>query len=158
MVDIENLKLVLYDFDDTLCIHGKHRGSREVDLTYDISVLAGNHDYSDCKPNVHMMEFMKLCSKRGIHQGLISATCSYKHMELKSDRVAQHYGLKLDNFCVGSPENKLRLLAAIPEAYNIPRECILLIDDYAKTLNAAQAEGFMSASPMEIVNYIVELG
>ena len=55
---------------------------------------------------------------------------------------------------MGKIENKLDMMIALAEAYEIPRKQILIIDDYWLTLERATNAGFMAASPMEVVNFV----
>lgn len=98
---------------------------------------------------------MKLCVDANIRIGLISATMSFKHMKGKADWVNETYGYELENCCVGTPEEKIDMMIALSEAYEIPRNQILIVDDYWLTLERVVNAGFMTASPMEVVNFIV---
>lgn len=154
MINIENTKIVLLDFDDTLCIHENHQGDED-DSIYNKNILKiGIDTWSNCSPNIHLKRFMEECIKRNIKLGLISATMSYPHMKAKNDWVLDNYGIELENYCVGTYEGKVKIMIAISDAFNIPREQILIIDDLYENLERAAKNGFMACTPMEIVNYI----
>ena len=156
MINFGRIKIVLFDFDDTLCIHEEHGDSPEEQMKYDKSVLTnGAGAWSHLRPSRHMSQFMKLCADANIRMGLISAAMSFVHMKGKADWVKETYGYELENYCVRNPEAKLDMMLALAEAYRIPRSRILIIDDYWLTLERAANAGFMAASPMEVVNFIV---
>ena len=155
MIDFNLIKFVLFDFDDTLCIHKKHSSNSQDDLEYDKKVLLmGSRAWNNMDKSIHMQKFMNVCKKKNIRMGLISATCSFQHSQGKHDWVFAQYGVDLENFCVGTFEDKLRIMIAISEAYEIPRNQILIVDDLWENLERAANNDFMACSPMEVVNYI----
>ena len=158
MINLNNVKIVLYDFDHTLCIHSYHDCSNDTTHEYNIEVLLHGKDaWSDCKLNMHMKKFIEECNKRGIRQGLISATHSYKHASAKNDWVKTNYGIELENFCVATADDKIEMMNSIADAYKYSRDEILIVDDYWYTLEKAANNYFQACSPMEVVNYIEDL-
>lgn len=159
MLVLENIKVVLWDFDDTLCIHKFHGSDSDSEHMYNVDVLLHGKDaWNTGKPNIYMKRFMKLCSDKGIKQGLISSTTSYKHAIGKCDWVKDNYGVELENFCVGTFEAKLDMMLAIADAYNYERDAILIVDDFWENLERAANNGFQACTPMEIVNFIIDKG
>lgn len=155
MIIIDNLKLILYDFDHTLCIHKYHDSSDDTTHSYNVDVLVnGKEAWSHCTTNKHMKEFMELCKEKGIRQGLISATHSYKHASAKNDWVLDKYGIELENFCVAKADDKIEMMNSIADAYYYERYEILIVDDYFAILENAANNNFQACSPMEIVNFI----
>lgn len=159
MIDLKNLKLVLYDFDDTLCIHKCHEDNDDLDHLYNINILVGGlAAFNDGSTSLFMKKFMDVCARMNIRQGLISAALSYKHCEAKNEWVRRNYDINLENFCVGSANGKIDMMTAIADAYCFDKNEILIIDDYWYTLEKASNLGFQACTPMEIVNYISERG
>ena len=82
--DLSKVKLVLWDFDDTLCIHSWHGNNDNQTHDYNTRVLReGTGAWSQCKPSKTMKRFMDVLCEKNIKQGLISATTSAKHMIAK---------------------------------------------------------------------------
>lgn len=159
MIDLKNLKIVLYDFDDTLCIHKYHEASDDLEHLYNINVLIkGSDTYNDCSISLFMKKFMNICSKMNIRQGLISASLSYKHFEAKNEWVRRNYDTQLENFCVGRVDRKIDMINAIADAYCFDKNEILVVDDFWETLEKVANAGFQACSPMEIVNFIIDKG
>lgn len=162
MINLTNIKIVLYDFDHTLCIHTYHNASNDTTHEYNVSVLlkgketwaTGKEVWNNCNTNKHMKEFMELCKTSGIRQGLISATHSYKHASAKNDWVLDRYGIELENFCVATADDKIEMMKAIATAYKYENYEILIVDDYFAILENAANNNFQACSPMEIVNFI----
>lgn len=152
MINIDNLKLALFDFDDTLCIHKNHQTGSEEE--YFKKILLGQNAWETCETNIHLKYFMEELIKRNIKLGLISTTVSFKHMEAKQKWVEQNYGIKLENYCVNTFENKLMMMKAISNAFNILPEEILIVDDLYENIERAANNNFQACTPIEVVNYV----
>lgn len=157
MVKLDSLKMVLYDFDDTLCIHNNHTLYESSLHRHNVSVIRkGVGAWDNASVSSHMKEFMELCESYGIRQGLMSATSPY-HSLHKCEWVEHSYGIELENFCVSSSEDKSSTMCVIADAYDYKHNQMIIIDDYWKVLTSASNEGFQAYSPMQIVNYIESL-
>lgn len=97
---------------------------------------------------------MNSAHNKNIRQGLISGTTCYIHMKNKENWVKKNYGITLENFCVRSQGMKLGIMIAIAEAFGYKHDEILLVDDLYKNLERASDNGFQSATPVEIINYV----
>lgn len=155
--NLQDLDMVLFDFDDTLCIHAEHGGSEELDQEWMVKVLRkGAAAWEKCSINESMKLFMEECLNCNLQMGLISTVESEKHAKGKFDWVIKNYGIILENFCVSTFEGKLDMMLAISKAYGIPKEKILIVDDYWKNLERAANAGFKACTPMEVVNWVKE--
>lgn len=158
MIKLQDIKLVLFDFDNTLCLHTKYTNNEDIEQAYDINILLEDKDpWENCLVSSHLKQFMELCVERNIKIGLISATASSKHAVKKQNWVAEKYGFLPENYCVSSAENKIRMMRAITVTDEIDKSQILLVDDLFFTLEDAANAGFMACSPMEVVEYMEEL-
>lgn len=109
----KRLKLVLFDFDDTLAVHEGHLSCSK--LTYLTCIHSDNTDpWKGTKKNVQLEKFMNLCVKNNIEIGLISATTSYTAGKRKEEWVLDNYGIACENFCVGDSEQKLSKCRLLP--------------------------------------------
>lgn len=153
MINFEKLEMVLFDFDETLCIHTKHEDQDYVQFCSNV-LLNREKAWSDCSPSTHMKKFMDICQKRYISMGLISAASEYFTMLYKAKYVLENYGIALENFCVGKIELKVPTMKAISEAYNIEPSNMLIVDDNVPTIMSAIDAGFQACSPMEVVNFV----
>ena len=156
MIDLDKLNYVLFDFDDTLCIHTRKKLLSYDSTDYMKSLLLNDSwwDKIGCKPNKYMKEFMIELQNRNIELGLISQTDSYIHMVRKQEWVKEKYDIDLKNYCVSS--DKIDMMVALSRAYPIPFYSILIVDDKETILNMAVSKGFQAASPIEVVNYIAD--
>lgn len=155
MIILDSLKIVVLDFDDTLCIHTNH--AITPDDTYNFDVIAGNAVFQDGEINEQIHKFMQLIHRKHITIGLMSATKSFKHMQAKHKWVKDNYGMDIENWCVGTKDSKVEMLKTIADVYEIDRHKLLLVDDLYITNTEAANAGFQAATPMEVVNLINEL-
>lgn len=155
MNKLENLKMVLFDFDDTLAVHSQgHRISDHL-MKYMINVHSGNKElWNTSKPNLQLKKFMDYLAYKNIPMGLISGVHDCKAAERKIEWVKENYGYSLKNYCVSSQEQKMIELSTIAEVNGLHESQIALVDDYYENLGNAEKMGFTTFSPMEIVNLV----
>lgn len=155
MLDIKKIKIILWDFDDTLCFHSDHSSPLdEFDTEYNVGVLLGRDVHSTCNMNNTIKRFIDYAKCENKRQGLISGVDCFIHAKNKENWVKEHYGIELENYCVGSQEMKLGMLIAIARAFGYARGEILLVDDAWENLERAADNGFQTASPVEIINFV----
>lgn len=155
MNKLENLKMVLFDFDDTLAVHSQgHRISDHL-MKYMINVHSGSKElWNTSKPNLQLKKFMDYLAYKNIPMGLISGVHNCKAAERKIEWVKENYGYSLENYCVSSQEQKMIELSTIAEVNGFHESQIALVDDYYENLGNAEKMGFTTFSPMEIVNLV----
>ena len=159
MVDLTNIKLAVFDFDDTLCIHPKHGYTDKDELELELRVYKDETSpWSKHSKSRHMQEFINSCIEKKIHMGMMSLAPSFKHSERKIHWIKENYGVDMENYSVGNREDKLRLLKVLAQTFNIEHNKIMLVDDRSDTLNEAAKNGFVAVSPMQVVNYIESRG
>lgn len=154
-----NIKYVLFDFDDTLCVHSDHKSlSYEAYHAYGVNILndkcAGEQLYPTSNASIHMHRFIETCQRFNIKIGLISHVGSVPQSIAKIKWAEEWYKTKFENFCVSTREQKVEMLKCISDNTGIERSQILIVDDAFPTLTEAADAGFMTATPMEIVNFI----
>lgn len=154
-INLTNLKIVLFDFDNTLCIHNEHKTKTSIEFETDI-LKYGEKVFCEAESNTHMKAFIDLCIKHNICIGLISTTKSCKRADEKLKWAQLKYNTKFHNYCVGTQEAKLEMMEALANASGYTKDEIAIVDDYWYQLNRANNAGFRAYSPMQIVNFIEE--
>ena len=157
MNTLENLEMVLFDFDDTLCIHSHRSDSYEELMEYLSYIHSGEtfpKSWNKSKPNLQLKKFMDYLAYKNIPMGLISGVRDCKAAERKIEWVKENYGYSLENYCVSSQEQKMIELSTIAEVNGFHESQIALVDDYYENLGNAEKMGFTTFSPMEIVNLV----
>ena len=73
MLDLQKIKLILWDFDDTLCFHSDHRSPKdEFDTEYNVKVLLKQDPYATCSMNYDIKKFMNYVDIYKILNGIYS--------------------------------------------------------------------------------------
>lgn len=164
MIDLKKAKVVLFDFDDTLCLHTQHRKDTQVEREKYISenvFTSGDftEKWDNTKISTTMDRFMHKCNELGLELGLVSSVENYRIAKNKVRWVKAVYGLKLRNYCTSVSDGgtaKVNMMQAIADSKGLANDEILIIDDWWIVLEAAANRGFQAASPMECVAYIEE--
>ena len=151
MNTLENLEMVLFDFDDTLCIHSHRSDSYEELMEYLSYIHSGEtfpKSWNKSKPNLQL---------KNIPMGLISGVRDCKTAERKIKWVKENYGYLLENYCVSSQEQKIIELKVLAKVNRLHENQIAIIDDLYPNLEKAESEGFVALSPMQVVNLFNEI-
>lgn len=154
MNKLENLKMVCFDFDDTLCIHSKRVD--EGTFKYLCSMHADNDYWKDSEVDLQLKLFMDYLHAQGIKMCLIGGVDSFKESERKIKWVKENYGYCLENYCVCSQEQKIVELKVLAKVNRLHENQIAIIDDMYPNLEKAESEGFVALSPMQVVNLFNE--
>lgn len=162
MKDFEKVKLVAFDFDDTLFAHTEHVSESENEevqyllkcLSAKQNFISNNEVWGNCTTNQNFEVLFNYCKCHKIIIGLISGTSAYVCAEQKVEYVEEKYGYKLNNWCVASQTEKIPMLKALATLHNLNPEQILIVDDNYKVLTTAGDNGFQCATPIEMVNFV----
>jgi hypothetical protein len=160
MNKLENLEMVLFDFDDTLCIHSHRSDSYEELMEYLSYIHSGEtfpKSWNKSKPNLQLKKFMDYLADKNIPMGLISGVRDCKTAERKIKWVKENYGYLLENYCVSSQEQKIIELKVLAKVNRLHEKQIAIIDDLYPNLEKAESEGFVALSPMQVVNLFNEI-
>lgn len=158
MLDLDKIKLAVFDYDDTLCIHQRYlNDSRYRGEANSLLILRGEDEWKDCLPPEFMKKFISICYNKDIDMGLISCTDTYIRAEAKLKWVYDNYGVRMKNYCVGRQDLKIPMLQDLKDAFKLRKEEILFIDDMYLHIDTAHEKGFISCSPAEIACYIERL-
>ena len=73
MLNLKKVKMILWDFDDTLCFHSDHSSPTDTyDTEYNVKVLNREDAYATCKMNYSIAKLMNWAVNEGKRQGLVS--------------------------------------------------------------------------------------
>lgn len=151
MNKLENLRMVCFDFDDTLCVHSKRAGVSMID--YMLQVQSNDKGlWADSEPNLQLKKFMDYLRMNGIGMCLLGGVDSFKESERKIEWVRKNYGHSLENYCVSAQELKVTQLKIIAKINGFTADQVAIVDDLYSNLENAEMEGFATFSPMQIVN------
>lgn len=157
---LDRVKIVLFDFDDTLCVHNKEKMTAKHVFSnkniYEVmsDLIQGEVWWADSVAPDFMKEFVTYCDNLGIRLGLLSATGVAFESNAKIDWVEEHYGVNMLNCCCPTDEDKLRMLNTITKACNLDSSEVLLVDDKAHITYQCGAECYQVANPIDVYLYM----
>ena len=151
MIELEKVRVVFFDFDDTLCIHSIHK-----DLDYKVikSATYRIFDKIGCRVNKQMFNFIKQLKRSNIEMHLISATGDKDRVALKLEWVLKRYGVDMIDSCVEHHVDKITKIKEYCGSQGLNYNEALYIDDMYQNLDSATNIGIQTCSPMEVVNYM----
>lgn len=138
-VDLDNIKVAVFDFDETLAIHKdkdftKHRSESEENFT--------NWYYNAYKNSNNFYEEIEPCTKSEILYDLINNLRNEKikmyclsgmkfsfHLKAKQTFINEHYGNDIEVISTSEQELKLKGIRVIAKINNCKLDEILFIDD-----------------------------
>lgn len=157
MINFDKLKLVLFDFDDTLCIHPYHHNySKKETEEYNKALMNGEYpkSWDSAKVSGAMLKFVKYCNQAGKEIGIISAVGNFKAASTKQSWAETVYGVDFENYCVGESRKKAEQCTYIAKAKNLCYDEILIVDDWWELLADAADLGIQAATPIECTVWV----
>lgn len=146
MLDLTKIKIVLFDFEDALCVPTDRHKKDESWL--------GIETYSYCVAPQFMREFVRRCKANGIQMALLSDAVTYKVSEAMLRWVKETYSVDMENYCVNSWKAKAAMLQKLAQGHGLPPRNVLYIDSNSLSLKFATEDGFTACSPSEIAYYM----
>lgn len=150
MFTLDGIKMVVFDFDDTLYIHPTHKNTMSDEEFCKKVCTLGAKYYPPQNFSMVMKKVMDECDRRGILMALCSHTSFFPMSITKIAAVKEAYGYELINLCVGDAKAKHIALRITADSYGFCPSEVMLIDDLSLNLRDAETDGFKAASPMEI--------
>lgn len=138
-INLENIKVVAFDFDDTLAIHkdkdfcNHRRESEDKYLSYYLNAYQ-NPDtfYEDIEPCIKsevLYNFINKLRNKGIKMYCLSGMKFSFHLKAKQYFINKHYGRDIEIISTASQELKYDAIKIIKKLNNCRLEEILFIDD-----------------------------
>lgn len=155
MINIEKIKCVFFDFDETLYIYRDHRSVKEqewlrkVQDAKDVLEL-WNESY---KSNA-VQKFMNTLGSEGVVMCLLSAVETFTIAEYKKLWVEEVYGYDLLNYCVLERGHKFETVKRYADTHNLDKDSILVVDDNVETLEEVSNFGFQACTPLEVYEFV----
>ena len=150
-INLDNIKIVIFDFDDTLAIHkdqdfAKHRReSEEKRLGYYLNAYQ-NPDtfYEDIEPCVKSERLYSLISdlrNKNIKIYCLSGMKYSFHLKAKQSFVNKHYGDGIEVISTASQALKIDGVKIIQKANNCKLDEIIFIDDRQDVVELLNTNG-----------------
>ncbi len=159
-IDLENTKVVIFDFDDTLAIHkdkdfSKHRRESEDKYLgyYLMAYKNPNTFYEDIEPCIKsevLYNFIVKLRSKGIKMYCLSGMKFSFHLKAKQSFINKHYGNDIEIISTASQELKVDGVKIIQKLNNCKLEEILFIDDRKDVVNFLSKSGINAISVNDI--------
>lgn len=155
MFSLIKIKLVLFDFNDTLFIDSNYTNRlNSLASLGTFNLWGGFNKLSNINNSIVLKDFMIACKGLDIRLGLLSDTNSIMEHNLRLGWVESNYGFRLESYNM-FPDYKLECLERIIQGSNFSAKQILIVDDSIENLKLFSKLGVSVASPLEIANYIL---
>lgn len=143
-IDLNNLKVAIFDFDDTLAIHkdkefSKHRRESEDSfLNYYLNAYLNSESFYDiiepCTKSDLLYELINKLRNKGVKMYCLSGMKFSFHLKAKTHFVHKYYGNDIEVISTQSQERKLDAVKIIQRINNCKFNQILFIDDLEKNI------------------------
>ena len=153
-INLENIKVVIFDFDDTLAVHKdkdfcKHRSeSEDKYLGYYLNAyLKPNTFYEDietCIKSEALYNFIIDLRTKGIKMYCLSGMKFSFHLKAKQSFINKYYGDDIEVISTASQELKVDGVKIIQKLNDCKLEEILFIDDRQDTIDILRNNGINS--------------
>jgi len=139
-IDLSNIKMVIFDFDDTLAIHKdrdfmkKHfENGQDSKNNYYLGAYTNPDSFYDdiepCEKSEALFRLTLLLRERGIKMYCLSGMKFSFHLNAKQAFVDKHYGKGIEVISAASQELKLQGVKILQKVINCKENEILFIDD-----------------------------
>ncbi len=153
-INLENIKIVIFDFDDTLAIHkdkdySKHRRENEENyLGYYLNAYK-NPDifYEDIEPCIKsdvLYSFIDDLRSKHIKMYCLSGMKFSFHLKAKQFFINKYYGEDIEVISTASQELKINGVKIIQKLNDCKLEEILFIDDRKDVIELLRSNGINS--------------
>lgn len=153
-INFENIKVVIFDFDDTLAIHKdkdylKHRNeSEDRRLSYYLNGYKNPENfYEDMEPCVKsesLYNFINQLRSNNIKMYCLSGMKFSFHLKAKQSFINKHYGNDIEVLYTATQKLKVDGVKIIQKLNNCKLEEILFIDDRQDTIENLRKYGINS--------------
>ena len=156
-INLDNIKIVIFDFDDTLAIHKdkdfskKRRESEDKYLGYYLNAYKyPNIFYEDIEPCIKseiLYKFINNLRNNGIKMYCLSGMKFSFHLKAKQNFINKYYGHDIEIISSASQELKVDGVKIISKLNNCNLDEILFIDDNKDTialLNASKIKTILA--------------
>lgn len=157
------VKCVVFDFDETLCIWRHKYVYRHLE-TRRKCIEEGRmyYDTDDCGEPLFLKSTLmqafidEYC--QNMRKCLMSCAETGDIRNQKMMWAMKTYGVQFLDYCVSSADYKVDILENITDDFNLLNKQILLVDDKVETLREVEREGYQTATPHDIAQFMFDVG
>ena len=153
-IDINKIKVAIFDFDDTLAIHKDkeysfHRKENEEKrLGYYLNAYKNPGDFYDiiepCQKSELLYDLICELRRKNVKIYCLSGMKFSFHLKAKQSFINKHYGEDIEVIAAGSQELKLDGVKIIAKYFNYSLNEILFVDDREDIVKLMTSNGVKS--------------
>lgn len=138
-INLDNIKLAIFDFDDTLAIHkdkdfGKHRDESEENFVnfYFNAYINPDYFYDEIEPCIRsesLYKFINNLRNKKVKMYCLSGMKLTFHLEAKQAFINKHYGSDIKILSTSVQELKVKDTKILQKINNCNLDEILFVDD-----------------------------
>ena len=161
-INLDNIKVVIFDFDDTLAIHKdkdfcKHRReSEDKYLGYYLNAYKNPESFYEtiepCSISDSLQNLIKNFETKGVKMYCVSGMKFSFHLKAKQAFINKHYGNDIEVISSATKELKIDGVKIIQRFENCNIEEILFIDDRQDVIDLLNNNGIKSILVNNIEN------
>ena len=150
-IDLNNIKVAIFDFDDTLAIHKdkdftKHRSESEESFSnwYYNAYKNSNIFYEEIEPCTRseiLYKFINDLRNKKVKMYCLSGMKFSFHLKAKQAFIDKYYGNDIEVISTSSQELKLKGVKIIGKINNCKLDEILFIDDNSDVISLLEENG-----------------
>ena len=150
-INLNDIKLVIFDFDETLAIHkdsdfAKHRNESEENfVNFYLNAYNNPSCFYDkiepCTKSEILDDFIKRLRKRKIKMYCLSGMKFSFHLKAKQNFINKHYGKDIEVISTSSQELKLKGVKILQKINNCNLDEVLFIDDRQDVIEILSQSG-----------------
>ena len=164
-INLDNIKVAIFDFDDTLAIHKdknyiEHRNENEENLlNYYLSAYLNPNSFYDsiepCDISKSIFKLITILRKNNVKLYCVSGMKFSFHFKAKENFVHKYYGNDIEMISAKNQELKVEVAKIISKINNCNLNEILFIDDIVKNINTFNKIGINALLPDDIDSIII---
>ena len=142
MISLKNIKVAIFDFDDTLAIHrdSNYVENRKADEDgYFLKAYENPQAFFEtiepCTANNDMRNLVGYCRNEGIPMFCVTGMRFSLHMSAKNAFIKKYYGDDIELITSAGQERKSDVVRILIRHFNIQPEQVLFVDDMQSTLD-----------------------
>lgn len=159
-INLDNIKIVIFDFDDTLAIHKdkdylKNRNeSEEKRLDYYLNAYQNPEIFYEkiepCVKSKILSNLINELRSKNIKMYCLSGMKFSFHFKAKQNFIKKHYGDDIELVSAGTQQLKLDGIKIIQRMNNCSLDETIFIDDYKDTINYLNDNGIKTIDVNDI--------
>lgn len=164
-INLDNIKVAIFDFDDTLAIHKdknyiEHRNENEENLLnyYLSAYLNPNYFYDSIEPcdiSKSIFKLITILRKNNVKLYCVSGMKFSFHFKAKENFVHKYYGNDIEMISAKNQELKVEVAKIISKINNCNLNEILFIDDIVKNIKTFNKIGINALLSDDIDSIII---